>query len=341
MPRGTKQNRVSIIIPHIGKQEILQECLDSLNKTHYPELEIIVVNNDARYDSLKTIKNKFPNVKLIQSEYNRGFAGGCNLGAQHANGNYLLILNNDTIHENDWIQHMVQRIESDKNISAVQPKVKNYKRRDYFDYAGGSGGLMDKYCFPYARGRVFNTIEKDNGQYDNACRIFWASGTAFLTRKHIFHQLGGFDETFFAHMEEIDYHWKCQMLGYKIWVEPKSVVYHHGGSALPAASPNKTFLNYRNSLVLLLTNYPLNTSFKLFFPRIIMEFISLIKELLLFRWDHAFSIVRSWIWIIFHLSFLYKRRQKLEMNEEIDNIYEKSIVIKYYLMGKKTFSQIN
>ena len=134
----------------------------------------------------------------------------------------------------------MSRLESNNRISSVKPKIKNYKMQDYFDYAGGCGGFMDKYCFPFVRGRIFNTIEKDEGQYDNACHIFWASGTAFLTRKKIYTQISGFDETFFAHMEEIDYHWKCQLLGYEVWVEPRSVVYHYGGSTLPASSPQKT-----------------------------------------------------------------------------------------------------
>ena len=262
------------------------------------------------------------------------------MGAQHAKGKYLVILNNDTIHENDWITHLVQRMESDKNISSVQSKIKNYKKRNYFDYAGGSGGFMDKYCLPFTRGRVFNTIEKDEGQYDDSCRVFWASGTAFLTKRNIFKQIGGFDETFFAHMEEIDYHWKCQLLGYEIWVEPRSVVYHHGALTLPKSSPQKTYLNYRNSLILLLANYDAIISIKLFFPRFSMEILSLIKEILIFRWGHALAIVRAWIWIISHPGFLYHRRKSIKKTHKVDNIYSKSIIMRYYLMGKKTFIEL-
>ena len=274
---------VSVVIPHYGGHEILSECLTSLNHCFYPNLEIIIVDNASPDESVYFIKSNFQNVILIQSEYNRGFAGGCNFGAQHAKGKYLLILNNETIHDPDCIGPLVKIMESKPKISAVQPKILNYDNRDYFDYAGACGGFMDKYCFPFARGRIFTTVEKDVGQYNNPCKIFWASGTAFLTRKSTFDILGGFDETLFAHMEEIDYHWKSQILGNEIWVEPASVIFHRGAVTLPASSPKKTYLNYRNSMILLLTNYPIGISFYLFIPRFFMECISLTKEILTFK----------------------------------------------------------
>ena len=340
MPEGENQPLVSVIIPHYGGTKILEECLESLKNADYRNLEIIIVDNKSLDDSVIMVQDRFSYVKLIESEYNRGFSGGCNLGVQHATGKYILILNNDTVHENNWITPLVQHLISNKNISSVQPKIKNYNNRDYFDHAGGSGGFLDKYCFPFARGRIFNTIEKDEGQYDDPCKIFWASGTAFITRKNIFQQIGGFDETFFAHMEEIDYHWKCQLLGYEIWAEPKSVVYHHGAITLPRTSTYKTYLNYRNSLILLLTNYPAIISFKLFFPRFFMEIFSLIKEILFFQWGHAFAIMKSWLWIFFHPHYLYQRRQSIIKTQEIDSIYSHSIIAKYYLSGKKTFSEL-
>ena len=340
MKGGTTLPLVSIIIPHHGGEDILFECLYSLMNVDYPDLEIIVVDNKSPDESINNIQNKFPKVVIIKSEINRGFAGGCNLGAEHAKGEYLLILNNDTTHEKNWIKPLIQRMESNKTISSVQPKIKNNEKRDYFDYAGACGGFMDKYCFPFARGRIFNTTEKDNGQYDDACRIFWASGTAFLTRKTIFSQLGGFDEIFFAHMEEIDYHWKCQLLGHEVWAEPSSVIYHKGAVTLPVSSSRKTYLNYRNSLILLLTNYPAKTVIKLFFPRIMMEFLSLIKEIIFLRWNHALAIMRSWFWIISHPNILFSRRKKIVKNDGNELIYRGSIVVKYFLLNKKTYNKL-
>ena len=342
MPAVSARPIVSVVIPHYGGKDIISECLISLEKCIYPNLEIIVVDNDSPDDSAQYIKTNFPEINLIQSKYNRGFAGGCNFGAQHAKGEYLLILNNDTTHKSDWINHLVHRIESSTSISAVQPKIKNDKERNHFDYAGACGGYMDKYCFPFARGRIFNTVEKDTGQYDEACKIFWASGTAFLTRKNIYDQLGGFDETLFAHMEEIDYHWKCHLIGHEVWVEPSSVIYHKGALTLPTSSPKKTYLNYRNSLILLLTNYPVGRSFCLFFPRFFMEFISFIKEILTFKWRHAFSIIKSWVWIMVHWNIIKKRRKSLKANNIFipKIIYNQSMVKKYFIEGKKYFSQI-
>ena len=342
MSQSSTHPLVSVVIPHYGGTDILGECLTSLNKCSYPNLEIIVVYNNSPDDSIQFIKSNFTEVKLIRSEFNRGFAGGCNFGVQHAKGEYLLILNNDTIHEPDWIDHLVNMLESNPNISSVQPKIKNYDKRDYFDYAGACGGFMDKYCFPFARGRIFSTVEKDEGQYDESIQIFWASGTAFLTRKNVFDKVGGFDEILFAHMEEIDYHWKTQMLGNEIWVEPASVIYHRGAVTLPVSSPKKTYLNYRNSLILLLTNYPKMTPIRLLFPRLFLEFISLLKEVITFKWGHAFAILRSWMWILSHLSLLKKRRDVLKSdNMKIPIlIFQKSIVVKYFIDRKIKFIEL-
>ena len=342
MTQSSTHPMVSVVIPHYGGTEILGDCLTSLNKCIYPNLEIIVVDNESPDDSVQFIKSTFPDIKLIQSEYNRGFAGGCNFGVQHAKGEYLLILNNDTIHEPDWIDRLVKMMESNPKISAVQPKIKNYDNRDYFDYAGACGGFMDKYCFPFARGRIFNTVEKDEGQYDEAIQIFWASGTAFLTRKDVFNKIGGFDETFFAHMEEIDYHWKSQMLGNEIWVEPASFIYHKGAVTLPVSSSQKTYLNYRNSMILLLTNYPQLITLRLLFFRLFLEFISLLKEVITFKGGHAFAILRSWIWTLSHLSLLKKRRDILKSdNIKIPElIFQKSIVVKYFSGKIKKYSEL-
>jgi len=342
MTQSSTHPLVSVVIPHYAGTEILSECLTSLNNCSYPNLEIIVVDNASPDDSVYFIKSNFQNIILIQSEYNRGFSGGCNFGAQHAKGKYLLILNNDTIHDPDWIDPLVKMMESNPIISAVQPKILNYDNREYFDYAGACGGFMDKYCFPFARGRIFNTVEKDNGQYNDACKIFWASGTAFLTRQFTFDTLDGFDETLFAHMEEIDYHWKSQMLGNEIWVEPASTIFHKGALTLPVSSPQKTYLNYRNSMILLLTNYPIGISLYLFFPRFFMECISLIKEILTFKWEHAFSIIKSWVWIMGHCGILKQIRGsfKYKKNTLPELIYQKSIVKKYFIEGKRKYTQI-
>ena len=333
---------VSVVIPHYGGKDIIYDCLESLKKVTYSNIEIIVVDNNSPDDSIEYIKKKYPNIKLVVSSYNRGFAGGCNYGVKESLGKYILILNNDTTHEPDFIDFLVHKLESNKNISSVQPKIKNFNNSLYFDYAGACGGFLDKYCFPFARGRIFNTVEKDLGQYDNSCKIFWASGTAFLTRKENFNKIGGFDEVLFAHMEEIDFHWKSQILGYEVWVEPKSVIFHKGAVTLPASSPQKTFLNFRNSLILLLTNNSKIRILSIILPRILFECLALIKQVASFKWDHGLSIFRSWIWIFKNLNFLKQRREFYNINKTKVQMltYNKSIVIKYFLQRKKYFNKI-
>tara|TARA_B100001029_G_C15062781_1_gene460110 strand:- start:5073 stop:6104 length:1032 start_codon:yes stop_codon:yes gene_type:complete len=343
MKTNSTHPMVSVVIPHYGGFDILKECIDSLSSSIYSKLEIIVVDNNSSDNTIIQLKKKYPQVKLVISKYNRGFAGGCNFGVKNALGEYILILNNDTIHEPGWINKLVSFMEKNKSVSSVQPKIKNYFNKQYFDYSGACGGFIDKYCFPFLRGRLFNTIEKDEGQYDNKCKIFWASGTAFLTRKEIFNEIGGFDETLFAHMEEIDFHWKCQLLGYEVWVDPSSVIFHRGAATLSKNSPYKTYLNYRNSLILLLTNYPIHTSLFLFIPRFILECISLIKELLVFNWRHAFAIIKSWFWILINLKKLYKRKVQFQkkFKSKLDLIYQKSIVKDYFIYKKKFFLNID
>ena len=223
----------------------------------------------------------------------------------------------------------------------------DFQNREYFDYAGACGGFIDKYCFPFARGRIFNTVEKDRGQYDESCKIFWASGTAFLTRTQIFKEIGVFDETLFAHMEEIDYHWKCQLGGYEVWSNPESIVYHKGGVTLAYDSPYKTFLNHRNSLIMLLTNYSLILSLVLFIPRVVLQLVSILKDLLSFRIFHALSQIRGTILAIIRIDILIKRRIEIRKIRKVKDltllkevIYRGSIVWDYFIRSKKIFSKI-
>lgn len=178
--------KVSIIIPHYNNQDILDSCIGSLKKLDFTNHEIIVVNNNSTDGSIQYIKNNYKDVIIINAKNNLGYAGGCNLGAQHANGEYLLFLNNDTIHEKNFLDILISRLDKNSNIASIQPKILNIKNKDYFDYAGAAGGHLDYLVFPFTRGRIFNTIEKDTGQYDDFSKVFWASGAGFITRKKVF-----------------------------------------------------------------------------------------------------------------------------------------------------------
>ena len=343
-----KPIKVSIIIPHYNNKTIISNCLNSLCKLSFKDLEIIVVDNNSSDDSIDYIRTKYKDIKIISSSNNLGYAGGCNLGSKNAQGEYLLFLNNDTEHEYNFIEPLVEKLDSDNNISSVQPKIKNIKNKIKFDYAGACGGYLDYLVFPYTRGRIFNTIENDDGQYDNSTQIFWASGATFITRKKIYDKIQGFDEDFFAHMEEIDYHWKCQLMNYEVWVEPLSVVYHHTGKTLDQNSPKKTFLNHRNSLLLLLTNYSLGLSLYLFSIRFFYELLSSFYDLLRLKPIHFLMHYKALLSVLFNIKLIINRREKNKLIRKIsdlelfnqNNIKNQSIVILYFLFGKKTFQEL-
>ena len=295
---------VSIIIPHLKGTNILIECVSSIIKnTQNISYEIILVDNNSTDNSISKIEEKFSDIKIVRSTTNRGYAGGCNLGAKNANGKYLLFLNNDTMITNGAIELLVNAMEINKNISSVQPKIKNYYNKELFDYAGACGGYIDYLVYPFSRGRIFNTIEKDEGQYEDQKKIFWASGTAFLTKNEIFKKLNGFDEDLFAHMEEIDYHWKSILNGYDIYVIPKSIIYHRGGETLPYGSYKKVYLNHRNSLILLLTNHQ-KLSFNMILKRMLMEDLAVLYYLLTGKFNAFFAVLRANIWILMNLKYI-------------------------------------
>ena len=274
--------KVSIIIPHWNGIELLSECLQSIFQTHFKRYEVIVVDNASVDGSPDWIKKNHPNITLIEQKTNLGYAGGCNSGVKVAKGDLLVFLNNDTIQDKDWLTYLVDFMEKNIDVAAVQPKILNYYNKSNFDYAGGSGGYMDIFCFPFARGRLFQIQEKDSGQYNNAQQCFWASGTALMVRKNLFLEAGKFDENFFAHMEEIDLCWKFQAMGYQIWVEPRSIIFHKNAVTLSAQSHKKYYLNHRNSLLMLFGNYSFPNMFYIGTLRILFEFTALISSLIKF-----------------------------------------------------------
>jgi len=339
--------KISVIIPHYNGFDTLNNCISSLYNSLYNKLEIIVVNNNSSDDSIEKISDLFNNIIIINSSKNLGYAGGCNLGSKHSTCEYLLFLNNDTEHDYNWIEPLYNFIKDEDNVASVQPKIKSLIDKEQFDYAGACGGYMDILCYPFTRGRIFNNIEIDSNQYNERAQIFWASGTGFLTKKTILNTVGGFDSNLFAHMEEIDYHWKCQLLGYQVWCEPKSVIYHSGGQTLSYESPYKTYLNHRNSLILLLSNYSVLFSALLFLPRIFLEIISIIKYLVSLKPSHAFSQILALLYVVLRIDILIKRKNHINKIRKISdqillkNIYKRSIVIDYFILGKNVFSKIN
>lgn len=336
---------VSIIIPHWNHREVLVECLDSLARTTWAPVEIIVVDNNSSDDSVEFIRTNFPDVRLVENRKNRGFAGGCNDGARVATGEYLVILNNDTTQEPDWLNRLVDFMETHPKVGIAQPKLINATDRSRFDYSGASGGFMDRYAFPFARGRIFESGENDNGQYNDSVQIFWASGTACILRREVYEQVGLFDEHFFAHMEEIDFDWRAQLAGWNIAVVPDAVVYHHSGYTLPPESPFKKYLNQRNSIFMLLSNYRLPRAVFRGIERFLLDIMAFGFTLWSKDWARAKGIMKAWLWIWSHPGVIkrkrkqvkqIRRRSDLEMDERL---YSASIALEYHILRRKNWDK--
>tara|TARA_B100002052_G_scaffold133497_1_gene122669 strand:+ start:19748 stop:20755 length:1008 start_codon:yes stop_codon:yes gene_type:complete len=334
------QITVSIIIPHLKGKTNLSECIQSIDKKK--NYEIIIVDNSSSDNSINYVKNKFPEVNIIKSKYNRGYAGGCNLGAKYAKGEYLFFLNDDTILTKNTTEILLSILKENKQVASVQPKILNYFNKNYFDYAGASGGYIDYLGYPFARGRIFNEIEEDNNQYNDKKKIFWASGTAFMTKKLIFNKINKFDEKLFAHMEEVDYHWKSILYGYDVYVEPKATIYHKGAQTLKYGSFKKTYLNHRNSMILLLTNN-LSLNKLNFAKRLFLELVAIFYYIFKFDFKSGFAVLSANFWLLFNVQYILKRKSNIKKNAKIkdsDLILNKSIVWKYFIKNIKTFNKI-
>tara|TARA_B100001123_G_scaffold425982_1_gene539571 strand:+ start:1000 stop:2043 length:1044 start_codon:yes stop_codon:yes gene_type:complete len=337
---------VSIIIPHWNGIDILSECIDSLNNTEYSNFEIIVVDNNSSDESVKWLKANHPKIKIIENDKNYGYAGGCNRGINNSKGDYIVFLNNDTIHKKDWLSNLVTFMNKHPDCAAVQPKILNYYERDKFDYAGGAGGHMDILCYPFARGRLFLEQEIDNNQYDDDAPCFWASGTAIMVRKEFFLEVEKFDENFFAHMEEIDLCWRLQLKGHNIYVNPKSVIYHKNAVSLPMTSIKKFMLNHRNSLMMLLSNYKVLTTLYLFPIRYMLELVAILYALTKLDFRHMFGVIQAHLWILFHIHIIFYKRIKINRlrtigdYEIMKSMYKGSIIWDHYIRRMKTYRDI-
>ncbi len=338
----TSAPAVDIIIPHFNGVEILDKCLASLEKTSYTNLSIVIVDNGTVDESLKLAAEKYKRIRIFSAGKNLGYAGGCNFGFQRTRGKYVVFLNNDTEQEPDWLERLVEIAEKDEQIAALQPKLLSMHAKMHgekvFDYAGAAGGMLDALGYPYARGRVFNSVEADHGQYDTTEDIFWASGAAMMVRRAVVEQLGGFDSEFFAHMEEIDLCWRMKLAGYRVVCVPSAVVYHYGGATLAAGNPRKIYLNHRNNVMMIVKNASLGRLLWLFPVRLALELASLLyyqcyaKEYVRYVW-------RALWWNLKHLpETLSKRRTVQTMRKCHDKeIFKNSgglVVLKKVIFGR-------
>jgi GT2 family glycosyltransferase len=270
---------VAVVILNWNGKSFLQKFLPSVLASDYENLSIIVADNASTDDSVSFLQQKFPQVKIIFNRVNEGFSKGYNTALKQVSADYYILLNSDVKVNPGWIAPIILLMENDEKIAACQPKILSFKNKNQFEYAGASGGWIDYLGYPFNRGRVFDYCEMDHGQYDNSAEIFWATGAALFVRSSVFHELHGFDEYFFAHQEEIDLCWRIQRAGYKIYVEPGSVVYHVGGGTLPMGDRRKVYLNFRNNLVMLSKNLPIYESVWKIPTRIFLDTIAAFQAL--------------------------------------------------------------
>lgn len=303
--------------------------------------EVCIIDNCSTDDSVDYIKQNFPTLQLIINSSNSGFAGGYNEGLKNLEADYFILLNSDVEVTDNWIQPVIRLMETDDKIVAAQPKVKSYNRKEYFEHAGAAGGMIDINGYPFCRGRIFDAVEKDNGQYDDNIEIFWATGACMFIKAEAFKNQNGFDATFFAHMEEIDLCWRLKNEGYKIMYCSESTVYHVGGGTLDYASPRKTYLNFRNSLFTIYKNYNGNVIGKIFF-RLILDGFAGVKFLFSGKFKHIIVIINA------HFSF-YKaikilKPKRLNQNKlnfkTMTGVYSKSIVWRRFFLNKRTFNDL-
>ena len=332
---------VAVVILNWNGRSYLQKFLPSVLASDYENLRVIVADNGSTDDSVLFLQQHFSSVEILINEENEGFAKGYNSALKGVSADYYVLLNSDVKVEKNWIAPIILLMETDEKIAACQPKILAYKNKKIFEYAGASGGWIDVLGYPFNRGRVFEHCENDDGQYDNSSEIFCASGAALFIRASVFSSLGGFDEYFFAHQEEIDLCWRIKRSGHKVYVEPASVVYHLGGGTLPMGDPKKVYLNFRNNLVMLYKNLPL---FELLWKiplRILLDIVAAFQSLPEGKFSTFDSIGHA------HLSFfkwiLFGKRglkiQKIKM-KKLTGVYSGSIVWQFFIRKKKTFLEI-
>lgn len=337
------QQKLAVVILNYNGKHFLEKFLANVVSFSSPHT-VIVADNASTDDSISFLKSNFPNVKLIQNSTNTGYAGGYNEALKQIDAQYYILLNNDVEVRSNWIKPLVELMDSDEKIGACQPKLLDQNNKNSFEYAGASGGFVDVYGYPFCRGRIFESIEEDKGQYNDVKRVFWASGACLVVRSKLFWELGGFDSDYFAHMEEIDLCWRMQNLGYTIYANPNSSVYHVGGGTLQKQSAHKTFLNFRNSLITLTKDHPSKGLLFKLWVRFNLDGIAGAKFFFTLQPQHCFAIIRAHFSYYFSLGTTLKKRKQLKTlsgyRSRFENTYSKSIVYSFFINGKKKFSEL-
>ncbi len=325
--------KIAVVVLNWNGVSLLEKFLPSIIEFS-PEATIYVADNASTDNSVEFVKSNFPSVKIIKNSGNFGYAKGYNEALTQVEEDFYALVNSDIEVTKNWLKPILTTFENEPQTAILQPKILDFKNKEYFEYAGAAGGFIDKYGFPFCRGRIFDSIEKDSGQYDDNCEIFWASGACFFIRKSVFRELNGFDSDFFAHQEEIDLCWRAFNKGYTTKYLWESKVYHVGGATLQQGNPKKTYLNFRNSLNMMLKNLPERVLFSRLFIRMVLDGLAGIQFLLKGKFSHFMAILKA------HFSFyqfIFKNYKKREINQLADYHKIESVIYNHFVKGMLKF----
>lgn len=332
-------SRTAVVILNYNGEKLLDKFLPSV-LTHSGSAEVIVADNGSTDKSIELLRARYPQVKLILLDKNYGFCGGYNRALKQVSADYYVLLNSDVEVTPGWLDPIINLLDTHPDIGAVQPKILSYEQRNLFEYAGAGGGLIDSLGYPFCRGRILASVEEDKGQYDDIIPIFWATGACLIVRANLYHQFGGLDEDFFAHMEEIDLCWKLHRMGARVYYCGQSKVYHLGAGTLGYASPRKTFLNFRNGLVLISKHFDTWEMLIKLPLRIILDWIAAVVFVLKGEFKHSSAILKAHSEFISTLPSTLQKRRVLRTqfpHYGREGIFEGSIVLAYYFLGRKHY----
>lgn len=323
--------KIAVVILNYNGAKLLKQFLPSVLR-HSSEATIFVADNASTDDSIDVLKTHFPSVQIIKNQQNYGFAKGYNEALKNLNFDIYALVNSDIEVTENWLQPILEKLKNEPQTAIIQPKILDFKNKEFFEYAGAAGGYIDQYGFPFCRGRIFDTIEKDHQQYEDETEIFWASGACFFIRSDVYDTLQGFDDDFFAHQEEIDLCWRTINRGHHIQYTPKSVVYHVGGATLQQGNPKKTYLNFRNSLLMLVKNLPKSQLLPILFLRLCLDGFAGIQFLLKGKPSHTLAILKA------HFSFynLFSRMYQKRERKQVKKYYKTKSIVYFYFLKKQT-----
>ena len=332
-------DKVAVVILNYNGEKYLRKFLPTVI-SHTAKGQVVIVDNGSTDSSISYLKSNHPDIKLIVLPHNLGFSDGYNQGLKQIEADYYLLLNSDVETSPGWLDPMINILEENPEIAVCQPKIRSYKQRDHFEHAGAAGGWIDTLGYPFCRGRLFDTVEVDEGQYDNNQPIFWAGGACMMIRSEVFHRLGGFDPDFFAHMEEIDLCWRVQNAGYQVHFVYESTVFHVGGGTLTVTNPRKTYLNFRNGFSLLVKNLPVRALLWKLPLRLVMDLVAALRFIGFGAWGHFCAVIKAQAHYLWYFRKDWQKRVKNKLNTSLKGIYGKSIVWAYFVLGKRTFNQL-